>query len=180
MLALKGRNEGLVYEIDAKDKVIELEGIPQSDPGAPLPLCVSNEEKALVAYILSELETGKDFGDEFIVLDFGSCLSTMFGSPNDEVLNGHPLYKRGLRHYGSWEVLNSSWLRSLIKVNSVHPQHNPEAFAGKRHFVMTFHDSTFECLSEGVKVLDFRGSKVEAIELMMNQLSDMGRTRIED
>jgi hypothetical protein len=31
------------------------------------------------------------------------------GYPDNEALPGHPLYSKGLRHYGRYEVLESSW-----------------------------------------------------------------------
>jgi hypothetical protein len=34
-------------------------------------------------------------------------------------------------------------------MNSVHPYHRPEGFKSYRHFVLAFHDSTFECIAEG-------------------------------
>jgi hypothetical protein len=34
-------------------------------------------------------------------------------------------------------------------MNSVHPRHRPEHFKSYRHFVLAFHDSTFECIAEG-------------------------------
>ncbi len=34
-------------------------------------------------------------------------------------------------------------------MNSVHPCHRPEGYAKLRHFVLAFHDSTFECVARG-------------------------------
>ncbi len=35
-------------------------------------------------------------------------------------------------------------------MNAVHDGHSPEQFAALRHYVFAFHDSTFECVAEGV------------------------------
>ncbi len=73
----------------------------------------------------------------------------MFGPPNDEAFAGHPLASRGLQPYGAFEVLASSWIRQLERMNAVHRHHDPEDFAVYRHIVLAFHDSTFECIAEG-------------------------------
>ena len=43
-----------MYSVDERDKVIELEEVPQSSVGAPLPLVLSDEHKILLAYIVQE------------------------------------------------------------------------------------------------------------------------------
>ena len=45
------------------------------------------------------------------------------GGPNDEVLNGHPLYAKGLGGYGPYPVHNSPWISNEEAINSVHAQH---------------------------------------------------------
>lgn len=86
------------------------------------------------------------------IVTFSRCYACMSGPPNDEALNGHPLYGRGLLAYSAFKVENSSWLRSLERMNSVHPSHRPEHFSGYSHFIVTFHDSTFECIAEGYEI----------------------------
>ncbi len=82
------------------------------------------------------------------LVEFRFCTCTLFGYPNDEALKGHPLYQAGLRSYGIFEVLNPSWARRLEQQNRV-------AFPktgtwSSRHFIITFHDSTFECLADDI------------------------------
>ena len=74
------------------------------------------------------------------------------GTPNDEVLHGHPLDGRGLHFYGAFSVENSDWIKELEAINSVHTHYNPEAWKNLKHFILCFHDSTFECVAEGFKV----------------------------
>ena len=57
---------------------------------------------------------------------FEHCYAHMFGPPNDEALRGHPLAGRGLRPYAAFEIRQSSWLRRLERMNSVHPRHDRE------------------------------------------------------
>jgi len=73
-------------------------------------------------------------------------------APNDEALNAHPLYGRGLRDYEFAEVENSLWMAELEQANRVHPDHSPRSFADLRHFILPFHDSTFECVARSVEL----------------------------
>src|SRR5512134_3046796 len=96
----------------------------------------------------------------------------MFGPPNDEAFGGHPLAKRGLRPYSAAEVHKSSWLKLRIKMNSVHHRHSDALFAGLRHFIIAFHDSTFECLARAFTVSMFRGSINNAVAHMASMLAN--------
>jgi hypothetical protein len=86
------------------------------------------------------------------------------GPPNDETLHGHRLAKKGLQPYGAFEVINSEWIRLLEQMNSVHHRHDRERFLeGKRHFIITFHDSVFECIACGYEVEIHSGSIKELL-----------------
>jgi len=76
------------------------------------------------------------------------CLQFVCGHPNDEVLQSHPLYARGLQFYSVHRVSSSSWLAAIEKANSVHPRHDPATFLkDKEHLVFTFQDETVEVLA---------------------------------
>ena len=85
------------------------------------------------------------------IIAFKRCLLTKFGYPNDEALAGHPLYERGLKFYGAFEVLGSSWAAAVVAQNRHSFPDTPDGYAG-RHFIFTFHDSTFECLASEMAV----------------------------
>ena len=87
-----------------------------------------------------------------VVVRFVGVMSVLLGAPNDETLNAHPLYSRGLQPYEFAEVENSPWIAALEKANRVHPHHSPGVFADLRHFILPFHDSTFECVARSVEV----------------------------
>ena len=70
-------------------------------------------------------------------------------APNDEAFDGHPLGRRGLMPYGAFEIKHSSWIRELERMNSVHPYHSAERFEEFRHYVLSVHDTTFECVANG-------------------------------
>ena len=92
-----------------------------------------------------------------MVVQFESPYAHMFGPPNDEAFSGHPLASRGVAPYRVFEVDNSSWLKSLERMNSVHPHHRSEQFAGYKHYIFAFHDSTFECIAKSFKYFERRG-----------------------
>jgi hypothetical protein len=84
------------------------------------------------------------------LVEFNRCLITKFGYPNDEALGGHPLAAKMQGAYDIYEVLNSSWAMQLEQQNKVL---FPNTGKWKsRHFIFTFHDSTFECLADNLKL----------------------------
>ncbi len=167
-----------MYQVDEKDKVIELKDVPQSSVGSPLPIVLSNEYKTLLAYLLQDEPnwnnpTAEDFeksGEPIAIVEFKNRRSLMFGSPNDEAFHGHPLANRGLHSYGFFEVENSSWIRKLERMNSVHEYHKPKHFEKYKHFVFTFHDSTFECIAEKFEISVHEGSLENILPEMQKRL----------
>jgi hypothetical protein len=126
-----------------------------------MPLVVSDEFTTVVAYKVPDAMTeslapltdgGDGDGEVMAVVRFLGCYAHMFGPPNDEAFDGHPLSNRGLRPYGAFRIRNSSWIRALERMNSVHPRHSAAMFARHEHFILSFHDSTFECIAKGVEV----------------------------
>ena len=142
-----------MYEVDEQDVVVPFVGIPPMSPGAPEPVVVADEHVAVVAYYAQDnvdwrIASPEDLGDgEVVVLRF-DVKALMFGPPNDESLSGHPLASRALTPYAAFRVEHSSWVRRLDRMNSVHPYHDPSRYSRLWHFIVTFHDSTLECLCE--------------------------------
>lgn len=137
------------------DVVTEDKTFPQMSTGAPMPLLLADDESCVLSYYT---------GDERIYVKFTSASYCSLGGPNDETLHGHPLFDKRLRHYAAYQVDHSSLIDSLEKINSVHSQHNPARFAEKTHYILTFHDTTFECVAdyhyfaenkEGIPELEF-------------------------
>jgi hypothetical protein len=163
-----------MYRVDHRDKVIALAGVPQSSVGAPLPVVLANENARLLAYYTEAPHptwngtnprsvSADTTEDPVAVLDFGLARAHYFGPPNDEAFGGHPLAARGLSPYGAFEVLDSSWIRLLSEMNSVHPRHSPALFAGLRHFIFCFHDNTFECIAKSFDVTIIAGPLARAV-----------------
>jgi hypothetical protein len=142
---------GTVYTIDEQDSVVELPGVPQSDPGATCPIVVADEQHIVVSYSLPCESPDDRTRMPLGLVRFHRPRFHLFGSPNDEALAGHPLAGRGLRSYGAFRVDRSSLVRRLERMNSVHDRHNPERFVRLLHYIFTFHDSTFECVAESLE-----------------------------
>lgn len=167
-----------MYTVDPQDALRTLDDIPQSSVGAPLPLVLSDEQAAVIAYYEQTPWDGRSVrvveaeasAEPTAIVSFRSCRAMYFGAPNDEAFAGHPLAGRGLRPYAAVEVLGSSWIRQLERMNSVHPHHRPEAFGSLHHYILTFHDSTFECVALGYKVFSESGPLHQAVPAMLRHL----------
>ena len=181
MAECAAKSDGM-YQVDDKDRVRDLTDIPQSSVGAPVPAVIAGEHSLAVVFYAETHDPDWDGAtarvvdadsseEPTVIVRFEACYAHMFGPPNDEAFSGHPLYHRGLRPYGNFEVESSSWLRALEKMNSVHPYHHKKRFMqGKRHFVLAFHDSTFECIAEGYRVETARGSMREVSSRLAAEL----------
>ena len=171
-----------MYQVDKKDRVEELADVPQSSVGAPCPFLVADERKVLLAFTLQERDDSFAVTSEGIVVtepeepvaivEFKSCYKHIFGSPNDEVFISHPLHERGLRPYAAYEIKNSSWIRQIERMNSVHPRHDSERFLRRHHYIFAFHDSTFECVADGFRIVETRGSIKTLLLKMCEMLAD--------
>jgi len=170
-----------MYQVDDKDRVLEIKDIPQSSVGAPIPAVISGEHSAAIVFYTQSIDpewdgstvrvVDADSHEPSVMVRFDSCYVHTFGPPNDEVFSSHPLYERGLHPYANFEVKNSSWIRSFEKMNSVHPYHNKDNFLeGKRHFILAFHDSTFECIAKSYAIEKTEGSIHEALSRLGQEI----------
>lgn len=150
---LSGRAESLIV-VDA----------PQSCTGDPAPRIFAGDREVFFAYRLAPSETGGEGGEAVCaVVSALHPTAITFGPPNDEALQGHRLYSKGLRHYASYEVENSAWIAEMEVRNRVHPYHRKERFEGLHHYIFTFHDSTLELVAEGLDWTIIHGTPVEAL-----------------
>jgi hypothetical protein len=165
-------------DVDEKDRVTTLEGVPQSSVGAPLPFVMADEHRVILAYYLEDRVAGWDGSSTRMVdpmvsqepialIRFQSCAAFMFGPPNDEAFAGHPLASRGLHPYDAFRIEDSSWIRRLERMNSVHRHHRPDRFWKLQHLVFTFHDSVFECVCQTFDIRSAHGSIRDMIPEMV-------------
>lgn len=171
-----------MYQVNA-DQPRELTGLPQSCIGAPCPIVWADEHSLYLAYYLETVnrdwdgasvrDVSESNADEPIaVVSFKHSYAHMFGPPNDEAFSGHPLASRGVQPYAAYEVANSSWIHSLERMNSVHQYHQPERFEAYKHYIFTFHDSTFECVAEGFTLSRATGNVRSALLRVTNRADD--------
>jgi hypothetical protein len=152
------------------------------DAGAPLPHLISSGHHTFVAFYLREFDPNWD-GTYVTIVDpkseapaslglaeFTQCTAVRMGSPNDEVLHGHPLHGRGLGGYGAYVVENSRWIAELIKINSVHSLYRTENWSDARHFLFVFHDEILEAVARGVEVERRRESMPELLAQTLKRL----------
>ena len=84
------------------------------------------------------------------IVEFESCLISKFGHPNDEAAWGIPKYRDIDIETGICEVKNSNWVALLEKENSYSFPNTDYSLL--KHFLLFFHDSTFECVASDIKL----------------------------
>lgn len=120
--------------------------------GAPSPHLLANGHKTFLLFDMPDTLLDSDMGERVALVIFSRCISSKFGSPNEEVFRGHPLYGKGLDSSSVQIVRNSRWLGEVETVNKVHPQYNPNIWRTLNHYVFWFHDETYECLASSFDV----------------------------
>lgn len=151
--------------LEGLDRVVELTDAPQMCPGAPCPIIMATDFSLMLLYWLRDRRDGEDQ----CLVTFDQPLAHHSGPPNDEALHGHYLHARGLGYYGAFEVRQSSWVRALERMNRVHSKHRPDLYDDDRHFVFTFHDSTFECVAMGLSFERLAGNPTDLLARTMQQ-----------
>jgi len=117
--------------------------------GAPMPAVYSDETGLTCAYVIGA--THPESGSTAI-LHFEGVLYYAMGYPNDEVLNAHPLYGKGLEFYGFQVVENSPLIAELDRRNQVHKRHVAGNYVKRfRHWIITFHDETLEVVARNAQ-----------------------------
>lgn len=134
------------------------------DSGAPLPVMLVSDQKTLLLFRVrvpdpawdgsyaTPVGLGDPESERLAFVEFRSCVSAKLGSPNDEVFHGHPLHGRGFEGHRALKVMSSPWLQELRSIDEVHSQFRAEAWSRRTHFILPFHDSTFECVAESFTV----------------------------
>lgn len=113
--------------------------------GSPSPEFYFNGKDLYCTYYVRG-ETRPSF-EEVAVLCFHSVLHFCVGHPNDEALEGHLLYKHGLRFYDFFLIEHSPLIKDLEMRNEVHIFHKPGMYSRFKHWIATFHDETLEVVS---------------------------------
>lgn len=152
------------------------------DTGAPLPHVVSDAGCTIVIFRRPERDPAWDGSYVRVVhagqptpaalglVEFRGVYLTSFGGLNDEAIDGHPLSGRGLVPYRAHVVRDSLWLAEAERANSVHPQHSGGWHRRYNHYVLCFHDETFECIAESCQAEELSCSMLEALNLAAARL----------
>jgi hypothetical protein len=133
------------------------------DTGAPMPHLIANEYRTFLLFYLRDEILGGEGVESISLVEFHGCISVKLGNPNEEVFHGHPLYGKGLEPYTAQIVRNSKWLGDLEAINKVHTQYNQEFWRSLNHYILWFHDATFECVATSYEVEVFQKSMPEVI-----------------
>jgi hypothetical protein len=138
-----------------QDQVVLLDDVPSPAADAPEPFVVANERRVVIAYRIAEIDFERfgpfdDDDDPFCVVEFSAAAFHQFGPPGDAGLYAHPLAPQGLRGYTAHEIVNSS-----LVTDSWGPA---AAQDGRRHYVLTFQDSTYECVAADCTVVGIYGN----------------------
>lgn len=133
------------------------------DVGAPVPHIVSDRLNLFLIYYLAVQRGQKEASEAVALVSFEHVISHKFGGPNDEAIEGHPLYEHGMEAYKAHEVVHSSWIAELAKINSIHTGYNSEYWKTLKHYIFTFHDDMFECIAKGYTVEIFNTTFKEVV-----------------
>ncbi len=109
--------------------------------------------------------------DQDCVVFVWSCSqAAIMGSPNDEAIEGHRLYSRGLSDLlWAGKVEQSEWIADLERRNRVHDRHAPARFARLTHFILPLKEDTVEVIAEQVTVLRRPGPTTSAAAALLQQ-----------
>lgn len=108
-------------------------------------LFAASAHSALIAY--DHLKST----DGIAVIRLKALYKIIFGGPNDEVREGHPLSGRGLATYGAFVVRRSDWIRKEKTINSVHDQYSEGDWLVFSHFIFCFHDIQVEAIARDLE-----------------------------
>lgn len=154
------------------DKVVKLDLGYKPDASVSGPVLIQTQYSTCLTFNAKFSKRGKDgrypaAGIAFI--EFPHCNITKFGLPNDEAWSGHPLSSK-IDEIDGWceiiEVHNSSWKAELERQNQVA---FPNCKWASRHFIISFHDSTFECLADDIQLIILE--ETETYELLFQRLA---------
>jgi hypothetical protein len=139
--------------------------------GAPSPHLLVNGRNTYLLFDMPDTLLESDMGEQVGLVIFNQCISAKFGSLNEEVLSGHPLFGKGLDSSSVQIIRNSRWLDEVERVNKAHPQYNPSKWRTLNHYIFWFHDETYECLASSFDVEIIAKRMQDAIKEVAERLS---------
>jgi hypothetical protein len=119
------------------------------DVGAPLPTILQWEHEAHIIFYLRGDAEGVG------TMRFDGCMASTFGPPGED---GHALEGSGWEAYSPLRVVNSPWPDRLFA--------DP---AGLSHFLLSFHDRTFECLAHSFEASHAAGTLKDVCQAVIGR-----------
>ncbi len=104
-----------------------------------------------------------DTDERCVVLAWTHCRFACMTPPNDEAIDGHRLWDKGLRD-AMWVgvVHDSELIARLERENRVHPRHSSTLFEGLTHYVILLKECVVEVVAGAVEVRRVAGTTLEA------------------
>lgn len=143
---------------------IDIGVVPEAAVSGPV-LLQSDQSTFLIFNAMKRHPSTESYTDAGLAIcEFPGCRITKFGYPNDEAWSAIPR-TRGLS-YDVCEVANSEWDKETAALN----RHRFPDFTmrTKRHFLILFHDSSFECIAEDIRCQ----TSDEPIEVILARLTE--------
>jgi hypothetical protein len=150
------------------------------ETGAPLPHVLSSGWRTFLLYVAHEPDPDWDGSyvremrtmdiHRIALVEFRQCSVYQFGVPNDEVIGGHRLWGKGLAPYAAHVIANSRWLAEMEQINKVHPSYQPDKWRALKHYLLIFHDESFECLASSYTI--------EVMQDTLEHGAEIARTRL--
>jgi hypothetical protein len=163
LAAAKGEPYAVPYDIGFKQEEINSEPV----------LLQTNNQTFLTFSTIRQMPDadGKYNSGSYAVVECKSCWQTKFGCPNDEALEGHPLYNKGLNGCGVFKVHNSAWIKKVAE--QIWSKFPNTPISNQNHFILTFPDVTFECIADELQATlsskSYREIFAELTEKIFNQ-----------
>ncbi|MFM0493705.1 hypothetical protein PQQ88_09660 [Paraburkholderia caledonica] len=138
-----------------EDQVLLLDSVPHPADDAAEPFLVASDRRVILVYPIAESDFER-FGpfdpddDPFCAVLFPDTKFHRLGPPGEHEMQIHPLASQGLAAFSVHEVINSSLVEELSTVSLPEPT--------RRHFVITFQQSTFECVASDYTVVGVYGA----------------------
>ena len=135
-------------------KLVLIDDLFRPDDVDPCPLVIAYGSELKLIFYSAELfnAPASEHREEVIELKFKSCDYYSLGPPNDEALDGHPYWELGLGSYSFYELLDSDLMVKLKSYNRFHSSNNPDSYKDYHHYILTFKDRLFECVSLAFEV----------------------------
>lgn len=155
----------------------EITGLFDMDYGAPQPIVISSENDLIVAFYLDSgsipdelIERNTILDSKIVIIKFNSFIKYTFGIPGNESIYHHPYSKLGLSSCGFYELTGSDLIEELEDIEKNHPYFNPDNWKMYNHYILTFHDTMFECVAKSFDCKQENVLLYQRASVIMNEL----------